>query len=76
MRKRIATAAAVLAAMAIGSSGIALASNGADDPAPHHHGEPGHHGKHHRQEHHHRRHHRHGNEDRHRGGDDDGPNHG
>ncbi|HEX2708516.1 MAG TPA: hypothetical protein VHM66_10975 [Solirubrobacterales bacterium] len=60
MLKRSAAAVAVVAAMAIGGSGVALASNGADDPAPHHQG------KHHKQDH--GRHH-------HGKGAEHGPNH-
>jgi Spy/CpxP family protein refolding chaperone len=64
MLKRISAALAVAGVMAIGGSGVAIASHGADDPAgheQHHH----HKGKHH---HHHKGHH-------HRHGNDDGPNH-
>lgn len=63
MLRRMPAALAVAGVMAIGGSGVAIASHGADDPAgheQHHH----HKGKHH---HHHKGHHRHGN--------DDGPNH-
>jgi Spy/CpxP family protein refolding chaperone len=63
MLKRISVALAVAGVMAIGGSGVAIASQGADDPAgheQHHH----HTGKHHH--HHEGHHHRHGN---------DGPNH-
>jgi Spy/CpxP family protein refolding chaperone len=63
MLKRISAALAVAGVMAIGGSGVAIASHGADDPAGHaqHH----HKGKHH---HHHKGHH-------HRHGNDDGSNH-
>jgi hypothetical protein len=62
MLKRMTAAAAVIAAMAIGGSGVALASHGADDPAGHHKGE-----HHHKGHHHHKgEHHHHGNH---------GPNH-
>jgi hypothetical protein len=64
MLRRMTAALAVAGAMAIGGSGVAIASHGADDPAAHeqhHH----HKGKHH----HHRGHH-------HRHAPDDGPNHG
>jgi hypothetical protein len=64
MLKRISAALAVAGVMAIGGSGVAIASHGADDPAgheQHHH----HKGKHH---HHHKGHH-------HRHANDDGPNH-
>jgi hypothetical protein len=64
MLKRISAALAIAGVMAIGGSGVAIASHGADDPAgheQHHH----HKGKHH---HHHKGHH-------HRHGNDDGPNH-
>ncbi|HWI97341.1 MAG TPA: hypothetical protein VNS60_14875 [Solirubrobacterales bacterium] len=63
MLKRMSAALAVAGVMALGGSGVAIASHGADDPAGH---EQNHHhkGKHH---HHHKGHHRHGN--------DDGPNH-
>jgi len=68
MLKRISVALAVAGVMAIGGSGVAIASHGADDPAGHeqHH----HKGKHH----HHGRHHHHKGEDHHNG-NDDGPNH-
>jgi Spy/CpxP family protein refolding chaperone len=62
--KRISAALAIAGVMAIGGSGVAIASHGADDPAghqQHHH----HKGKHH---HHHKGHH-------HRHHNDDGPNH-
>jgi Spy/CpxP family protein refolding chaperone len=61
MLKRISAALAVAGVMAIGGSGVAIASHGADDP-------PGH-----EQHHHHGRHH-HKGEDHHQG-NDDGPNH-
>jgi hypothetical protein len=67
MLKRISAALAVAGVMAIGGSGVAIASHGADDPAgheQHHH----HNGKHHGRNHHHKgQDHHHGN--------DDGPNH-
>jgi hypothetical protein len=64
MLKRIAAALAVAGVMAIGGSGVAIASHGADDP-------PGH-----EQHHHHNgKHHHHKGEDHHHG-NDDGPNHG
>ena len=62
MLKRISAALAIAGVMAIGGSGVAIASHGADDPAGHvrhHH----HQGTHH---HHHNGHHHKGN---------DGPNH-
>jgi hypothetical protein len=53
MLKRMSAALAVAGVMAIGGSGVAIASHGADDPPNHeqHH--------HHKGEHHHR----HGNDD-------------
>ena len=64
MLKRISAALAIAGAMAIGGSGVAIASQGADDPVgheQHHH----HNGRHH---HHHKGHH-------HRHHNGDGPNH-
>jgi hypothetical protein len=64
MLRRISAALAIAGVMAIGGSGVAIAGNGADDPAgheQHHH----HRGKHH---HHHKGHH-------HRHHNDDGANH-
>jgi hypothetical protein len=66
MLKRMSAALAVAGVMVIGGSGVAIASQGADDPAgheQHHH----HKGKHH--------HHHHKGEDHHKHGNDDGPNH-
>jgi len=60
---------AVAGAVAFTGPGAALASHGADDPAPHHHARHHRHeDRHHHRHHHHRHHHRHGR--------DDGPNHG
>lgn len=67
MLKRISAALAVAGVMAIGGSGVAIASHGADDPA-------GHEQNHHKGNHHHGRHHHHKGEDHHNG-NDDGPNH-
>ncbi len=67
MLKRISAALAVAGVMAIGGSGVAIASHGADDPA-------GHEQHHHKGKHHHGRHHHHKGEDHHHG-NDDGPNH-
>ena len=68
MLKRISAALAVAGVMAIGGSGMAIASHGADDPAGHeqHH--------HHKGKHHHHARHHHKGEDHHHG-NDDGPNH-
>lgn len=63
MLKRMSVALAVAGVMAIGGSGVAIASHGADDPAGH------------EQHHHHGRHHHHKGEDHHRHGNDDGPDH-
>ena len=53
MLKRISAALAIAGVMAIGGSGVAIASHGADDPVGH------------EQHHHHHKghHHRHGNHD-------------
>jgi hypothetical protein len=64
MLKRISAALAVAGVMAIGGSGVAIASHGADDPAGH------------EQHHHHKgKHHHHHKGDHHRHANDDGPNH-
>jgi Spy/CpxP family protein refolding chaperone len=68
MLKRMSAALAVAGAMAIGGSGVAIASHGADDPA-------GHEQHHHHKGKHHGRHHHHKGEDHHGQGNDDGPNH-
>jgi Spy/CpxP family protein refolding chaperone len=56
MLKRIAAALAAAVVLALGGTGVALASNGADDPPGHHqehgngdHGKHHHHGRHHHQ---------------------------
>lgn len=65
LNARIAATVAAALAPALGGAGSALASHGADDPAPHHQGEHHHKGKHHhRGGKHHKGH-----------GADDGPNH-
>lgn len=63
MLKRAAATMAIVAVTATGATGVAFASNGADDPSGHHHG-ANHHGKHH-----------HKGEKHHGHGQDDGPNH-
>jgi len=57
MLKRISAALAIAGVMAIGGSGVAIASHGADDPAGHeqHHHHKGRHHHHHKGQHH--RHH-------------------
>jgi Spy/CpxP family protein refolding chaperone len=67
MLKRISAALSIAGVMAIGGSGVAIASHGADDPA-------GHEQHHHHNGKHHGRHHHHKGED-HQHGNDDGPNH-
>lgn len=63
MLKRMSAALAVAGVMAIGGSGVAIASHGADDPPNH------------EQHHHHKGKHHHKGEHHHRHGNDDGPNH-
>ncbi|HEX4465160.1 MAG TPA: hypothetical protein VH042_11030 [Solirubrobacterales bacterium] len=67
MLKRLSAALAIAGVMAIGGSGVAIASHGADDPA-------GHEQHHHHKGKHHGHHHHHKGEDHHHG-NDDGPNH-
>lgn len=74
MLKRTAVATGAALALALGGTGAALASGGADDPPAHHqeHQGKGHKGKHH----HHGRHHHHGNGDDHGRGDEPGDDNG
>jgi Spy/CpxP family protein refolding chaperone len=62
MLKRMSAALAIAGVMAIGGSGVAIASHGADDPAGH------------EQHHHHKGKHHHHHNGRHHNGND-GPNH-